>query len=87
MKIAPPRNEELVAPLATCIWVLLFVYVLFVVNLTINTTPAERLQLNSLLFATNCTDRMFFLLRLYLAQFSHPGHSTTLMRWESTSGK
>ena len=41
----------------------------------------------SLLFIMNRTNRTFFLWRLHLAQSSHPGHSTILLRPESLSGK
>jgi len=58
------------------------------VNHTFNTTSTERLQQHSFLFRANCTDRTFFLWRLYLAWPSHHhGHSTILLRSESQSGK
>ena len=52
-----------------------------------HSTPTVKLQKHPLLFATNHTDRMFFLWTLHLAQPSHPGHSTILLRSESLSGK
>ena len=65
---------------------LFFTHILFVVNHTINATSPERLQQHPLLFATNCTDRAFFVWRLNSARPSHPGHSSILMRSEIPSG-
>jgi len=64
---------------------LFFAHIPFVVNHTINTTPPERLQQHPLLFATNHTDRMFFVWRLNSARPPHPGHSTILLRSEISS--
>ena len=72
---------------ATCICVLLFVHVPFVVNRTFNATPTERLQQRPLLFAMKRTHRTFFLWWLHLAPPSHPGQSTTLLWLEYPGGK
>jgi len=72
---------------ATYIWVLFFAHIPVVVNCTFNTMAMERLQQHPLLFTMNRTDCTFFLWRLHLAQPSHPGHSTTLLRSESPSNK
>jgi len=68
------------------IWmVLFFMHIPFVVNHTFNATPPERLQQLPLLFATNHTDRSFFVWRLNSARPSHPGHSTISLRSEIPS--
>ena len=72
---------------ATYIMVLFFTHIPFVVNHTINATTPERLQQHPFLFATNHTDRMFFVWRLNSARPSHPGYSTILLRSEIPSGK
>jgi len=66
--------------------VLFFTYIPFEVIHTINATPPERLQQHPLLFATNRTDRTFFVWRLNTARPSHPGHSTILLQSEIPSG-
>ena len=71
---------------ATHMMVLFFTHIPFVVNHTINATPPERLQQHPLLFATNHTDRTFFVWRLNSVQPSHPRHSTILSRSEIPSG-
>ena len=58
---------------------LFFTHIPFVVNHTINATPPERLQQHPHLFATNHTDRTFFVWRLNSARPPHPGHSTILL--------
>ena len=63
---------------------LFFAHILFVVNHTFNVMPPERLQ--HLLFATNHTDRTFFLWRLRTARPPHPGNSTILLQSEIPSG-
>jgi len=65
--------------------VLFFRHIPFVVNHTFNATPPERLQQHPLLFIMNRTDCTFFVWRLTLAQPSHPGHSTILLRLEIPS--
>ena len=79
------RNHSIIA-CSHHIWVLFFIQISFMMNHTFNVTPTERLQQHPLVFTMNCTDRMFFLRRLYLARSSHPGHSTILLRSESLSG-
>ena len=68
------------------IQVLIFANIPFVVKRTFNAMPMERLQQHPLLFAVNCTDRIFLLWSLHLARPSHPGHSNILLRSESPSG-
>ena len=65
---------------------LFFAHILFVVNHTFNVMPPERLQQHLLLFATNHTDRTFFLWRLHTARPPHPGNSTILLQLEIPSG-
>ena len=70
---------------ATYIMVLFFTHIPFVVNHTINATPAERLQQHPLLFTTNHTDLTFFMWRPNSARPPHPGRSTILLLSEIPS--
>jgi len=72
---------------ATYIQVLFFAHIPFVVDPTFNAMPTERLQQHPLLLYNNHTNGMFFVWRLHLAQPSHPGHITILLRSESPSSK
>jgi len=65
--------------------VLLFAHIPFVVNRAFRAMLANRLQQHPLLFTTNRTDCTFFLWRFHIAQPSHPGHSTILLRSKSPS--
>jgi len=67
--------------------VLFFMNILFMVNRTFNATSIKRLHQHPFLFTMNRTGRTFFLWRLHLAWPSHHGHSTSLLRMESPSGR
>ena len=68
----PTRSRCLFVPIY--IWVCFFSHIPFMVNRTFNATSTERLQKHPFLFATNRTDRTFFLWRLHLAWPSHHHH-------------
>ena len=74
---SPDEITLLLSARSTYICVLLFAHIPFVMYRIFNATPTEKMQQYSLLFAMNCTDCTKFA----------PGHRTTLLRFESLSGK
>jgi len=63
--------------------VLFFAHIRFMVNRAFQCNASGVVATTSLLLTTNHTDCTFVLWRFHMAQPSHPGHSTILLRSES----